>query len=111
MAGVGHKLCSPHPERLACVAEELARHVIIERAKALVEIEGADVSEDELDDLYDLAYEDTDFLLLSRDDLDGIEPEQLPALALGNLEFSAWFTPFNRDNPVHPYVAPDPAAQ
>ena len=50
-------------------------------------------------------YQDTDFKLLYRPDMDGIEDSpEFSHMGIGPLRFDEWFEPFlNATTPVHPY--------
>jgi hypothetical protein len=63
---VGWKLAQPAPQPLTNVAEELALHAIIEDAvnRAVDGEPPHPEAEEPLRDLYDAAFEDTDFLVL-----------------------------------------------
>jgi hypothetical protein len=101
---VAWKLRAPDYYPLACVAEELALHAIIECAEALLESEGlqADFTEFE-----DEAFEDADVEQLFDPALDGIENSELgQKLGMAHLRFEDWFRPFRGEDPVHPYVDP-----
>ena len=52
------------------------------------------------------AFQDADFEILFNPQFDGMEEDESVAhLALANLRFKDWFTPFQDEVPVHPYVA------
>ena len=105
---VGWKLRSPEYHELACVGEELALAAIIERAEAVLELRGeaADFGAFE-----DAAFEDTDWKILFRPALDGIEETAVgEVLALTDLRFEKWFVPFRETETVHPYVEADERA-
>ncbi len=98
---VAWKLYAPRNYALASVAEELALHVIIESAKVNLDLIGI---KGNFDNIYDLAYEDTDFLMLFDRRLDGIEDTVIgERLAVMNLRFRDWFKPFAPDEPINPY--------
>jgi hypothetical protein len=108
---VGWKLAQPERHPLTNVAEELALHSMIEDAIAYVVDREPQHPEAEgpLRDLYDGAFEDTDFLVLfdieDSDDLGDIDPES--QMGLTDLRFKNWFRPFgsgaNRGVP-HPFL-------
>lgn len=98
---VAWKLCAPRRYRLASVAEELALHIIIESAKADLDIAGIQA---DFGSLYDLAYEDNDFLMLFDRKFDGVEDTDIGKQAgIVNLRFRDWFKPFRPDEPINPY--------
>ncbi len=101
---VGYKLALPEQSEtlLACTAEELALHLLIEKAKVVLEIKG---NEPDFDAFEDAIYQDCDFEYLYEPEADGIEDSEIGAeLGIGNLHFSEWFKPFiNASMPVHPY--------
>ena len=102
---VAWKLRSPSVHRLACVGEELALAAIIQRAKDVLEDEGI---EPDFRAFEQCVFEDKDFELLFAPKLDGFEDTEVGRmLAIANLHFEDWFTPFRDANPVHPYVVPD----
>lgn len=100
---VGYKLAISEKSDtlIACTAEELALHILIERASTLLEEDGIDADfslfEDEI-------YQDLDFEYLYELEMDGIEDNEEGAeLRIVNLHFSDWFKPFdNASMPVHP---------
>jgi hypothetical protein len=99
---VGYKLALPEEgEMLACTAEELALHILIEEATALLEIDGINA---EFNEFEDVIYQDWDFEYLYDLEVDGIEDGKTGAeLGIVNLRFSEWFKPFvNASFPVHP---------
>lgn len=93
--------------RLSCVAEELAAHILIQEAEALLAEGGiaADFS-----DFRQRLFEDLDFELLYEDALDGIESGDIAeSLGIANLAFADWFIRFGPPDgfvytEVHPYV-------
>lgn len=103
---VAWKLRAPGVHRLACVAEELALAAIIERARDVLEDQGVEPAFGAFEQC---AFEDLDYELLFRPELDGIEDTAVGRnLAMANLHFGDWFSPFRDENPVHPYVADAP---
>ena len=114
----GWKLYQPFPLRPACVAEELCLHAIIQEAKTLLE-DGSDVVDAtpderrvaalELEELYDFAFDDTDFLDMFDPAMDGIDTSQVgQMMGLTSLTVDDLFRPFlgeDRRGTVHPYVA------
>lgn len=108
---VGWKLAQPERLRLTNVAEELALHAMIENAitYAVDREPPHPEAEEPLRDLYDDAFEDTDFLVLfdleDSDDLGDLDPEQ--QMGLTDLRFKNWFRPFGSgvDRGVaHPFL-------
>jgi hypothetical protein len=108
---VGWKLAQPEPRPLTNVAEELAMHALI--SDALGRAEELDPrspeAERSLQDLYDRAFEDNDFLELYRlqdsDDIPDIDPSGL--MGMTDLRFKSWFQPFGSgvDRGVpHPFL-------
>ena len=102
LVSVGLKLRLPGFHPLGCTAEELALHVMVARA-----CERLDEEEDAPDfgawESY--AFEDTDFLLLYEQALDGIEDTPAgQALGIDHLHLAEWFLPFNPPRVVHPYA-------
>lgn len=86
-----------------CVAEEVAFWFAVEDAKELVECEAEDGTRDRdeaegtldwLDDFQQSTLQDTDFLMLWNDALDGIENDPPPGLGMTSLRLEDWFTPF-----------------
>jgi hypothetical protein len=59
----------------------------------------------DFDDFVDEVFEDTDFLFLFNEDLNGIQhtPAQ-NTLHTANLDFDDWFLPFREGLQVHPYA-------
>ena len=100
---VGYKLALPEKSDtlLACTAEELALHILIERASVLLEEDGIDA---DFDLFEDEIYQDVDFEYLYDPEVDGIEDSEVGAeMKIVNLHFSDWFKPFdNASMPVHP---------
>jgi hypothetical protein len=108
---VGWKLAQPEPHPLTNVAEELALHAMIENAIAYA-VDGEPPhpeAEEPLRDLYNDAFEDTDFLVLfdleDSDDLGDLDPEQ--QIGLTDLRFKNWFRPFGGGvdrGAAHPFL-------
>lgn len=90
---------------LSCVAEELAAHILIQEAVAVLEAAGEEADfgafEDEL-------FEDLDFELLYDDAYDGIEETKVAEVAgIVNLSIADWFTRFGPpDNTTYPEPHP-----
>lgn len=96
--------------RPSCVAEELAVHVLIEEAKAVMQERGEEADFGGFEDVY---FEDLDFEFLYDDAYDGIEISDLgEQMGVTNLAFAEWFARFGPpESPdyleVHPYAADD----
>jgi len=111
---VGWKLAQRQAQPLSNVAEELALHLIIQDAIAHLDmIDSYDATKraaaEALNDLYDRAYEDNDFLELydldDSDEIADLDPDG--QLGLTDLRFRFWFRPFGSgvDRGVpHPFV-------
>ncbi len=88
---------------LDCTAEELALKILIKEAKSVLEMSGdsADFSMFE-----DVVFQDLDFEMLYRPELDGIEDGGIGKyLGSDNLQFARWFVPFDNAATVpHPYA-------
>ncbi|MFC5835882.1 hypothetical protein [Nonomuraea insulae] len=94
-----------HP---ACVAEQLALRLLIEEAKAVLELYEL-MDEDEAESVYERftcsAFGDVDHEMLYDPELDGID--ELPEagfLRIAPLGFASWFAPFDQRGRVHPYL-------
>jgi len=89
-----------------CTAEAFALHMLIEHATALLK----DIRHIDADygKLISLAFRDTDFLQLyeAAEDVTRVDFDKRIRLP-NNLEFDDWFKPFNRDEPVNPFVYED----
>lgn len=93
--------------RLSCVAEEVAAHILLQEAEALLAQSGvaADYS-----DFRQSLFEDLDFELIYEDAVDGIESGDVAeTLGIANLAFADWFTRFGSSDgsvytEVHPYA-------
>jgi hypothetical protein len=101
---VAYKLALPKKSStlLACTAEELALHILIEKAKVVLEMDGVKA---DFDDFEDAIYQDWDFEFLYDLEADGIEDSAKGTeMGIANLHFADWFKPFvNASLPVHPY--------
>lgn len=98
---VGYKPALPRESEtpIACTAEELALHILIEQATGLLEIDGIEAA---FGDFEDAIYQDLDFEYLFDPAVDGIEDsEEGKEMAICNLRFSDWFKPFDNSMPVH----------
>ncbi|CAN5697774.1 hypothetical protein BH18ACT6_BH18ACT6_25200 [soil metagenome] len=101
VAMVGWKLAQPEPSRLGCVGEELALRGLIEEAEAILEVGGHDT---DLGGFHELAFDDTDFLMLFEPAFDGIEDSDIGTeMGVGHLAFEDWFKPFYQ-GVAHPYL-------
>ena len=108
MSSVAERLVQP--ERTApvprCTAEAFALHILIEHATTILK----DVQRIDADyqEFITLAFRDTDFLSLyeANPDGPGVDLNNRVPLA-NNLEFNDWFKPFNRNEPVNPFVYED----
>ncbi|MFB4279907.1 MULTISPECIES: hypothetical protein [unclassified Nonomuraea] len=94
-----------HP---ACVAEELALRLLIEEAKAVLELYEL-MDSDEAESIYDFftdhAFDDVDHEMLYTPELDGIDEHPEAAfLRIAPMGFASWFVPFDRQRRVHPYL-------
>lgn len=102
VSNVVWKLQSPNPQELACVAEELALNAIIQQAGVNLELQDREA---DLDDVYEEAFQDTDFEFLFAPQFDGIEDSEMAdQLRIANLRLEDWFTPFANVPYVQPYV-------
>jgi len=107
MVTVAWKLAQPTYIPLACVAEELAAHAIIQQAQVSLDMHGHDP---DMGVVYDLFFEDLDFEYLFDDAYDGIDETELArTMGMTSLTFDEWFVPFrgNEDphfGAVHPFV-------
>jgi hypothetical protein len=103
------KLTDPEPY-LACTAEELAAHAILDQAadwaedwdeegKAKFGIVDEPRGRADVQWLKDVAFEDHDVLLLFDPSMDGIEESELaPQMGFANLAAPDWFKPFRSDD-------------
>jgi hypothetical protein len=101
---VGYKLALPKKfdTLIACTAEELALHILISEATAILETWGYEA---DFDIFEDAIYQDWDFEFLydSENNLNR-SSELQDELDCANLHPSKWFKPFlNASMPVHPY--------
>ena len=108
MSSVAESLVQP--EKIAplvrCTAEAFALHILVQHATAIlkdVQRIDADYSKFEA-----LAFRDTEFVMLYKaaPDVPGQDLDTRVALP-NNLDFNDWFTPFNRNEPVNPFVYED----
>lgn len=103
---VAWKLEQPMSFPLACVGEQLALRALIERAEVELEMEGREA---DFTDFWEMAYPDTDILMLFDPAMDGIEDSDIgDYLGTRSLAPKDWFDPLYDTVPVHPYVAEDP---
>ena len=99
---VAWELRAPGVHRLACRAEELALHALIQAAEGILEERGG---QSDFGLFEDTAFEDADVELLFTPALDGIDEGEVGRyLGMGSLGFEEWFRPFREEEPVHPYV-------
>lgn len=114
----------PHVYRMTCMAEQLAFHVIVTKARMegelyseseelrqtgglAAEAFGREIDFEEWEESY---LEDRDHELLYADWADGIEddPEAQARFRFGGISFEDWFQPFNEEDlnreTVHPYA-------
>lgn len=100
---VGYKLALPKKSDtlIACTAEEIALHILIERASEILEEEGID---SDFTAFNDAILQDIDFKFLYEPEIDGIEDSEAGIeIGISNLHFSDWFRPIlNASMPVHP---------
>ena len=101
------KLSQREAVRPSCVAEELAAHVLIREAEALLEVNGV---HPDFDDFREAFFEDLDFEYLYDDAYDGIETSEVAeGMGITNLAFGEWFERFGPPETssyteVHPYA-------
>ena len=108
MSSVAERLVQP--EQVApvprCTAEAFALHILIDHAITILK----DVRRIDADysKFTSIAFRDTDFLHLyeAAEDKPGVDLNKRIPLP-NNLEFNDWFKPFNRDEPVNPFVYED----
>lgn len=109
-----HKMADSEvrPGILACVAEELASHLVLQKAKAILtapaDLRGLSDVRADFTPVYDLLFEDLDFEMLYDPALNGIEGHPIAEhlLTVVNLRFEDWFEPFEGRH-VHPICASD----
>ena len=100
-------------EPLACVAQELALRMILNGAEFQLELAEVKLSDGWRAEIEDALFEDLDHEMLFDASLDGIEDdsEQLAELRSAPLAFADWFTPFNADRRLPPYLLDSPDAE
>jgi hypothetical protein len=100
-------------EPLACVAQELALRMILNGAEFQLELAEVKLSDGWRAEIEDALFEDLDHEMLFDASLDGIEDdsEQLAELRSAPLAFADWFTPFNAERHLPPYLLDDPDAE
>jgi hypothetical protein len=103
---VALKLRAPGEHRLACTAEELALHAIVNKAEALVlaDPEMDDDAAANFNEFRATAFEDWDYEMLFDAAADGIEDSTDPKADVVNLRFNDWFKPFNEESVIHPFL-------
>lgn len=105
---VAWKLAQPKHHPLSSVAEELAAWAIVNQARAVIEMErGTEAAEQAFGDFINAYFEDTDFLVLFEESLDGLD--ESPAdqnVGMTSLAFANWFRPLSMDpsRTAHPYI-------
>lgn len=90
---------------LACVAEELALRVLLDEAEARLDEAGLDLPHWR-STIEDYLFEDADHEMLFDPSLDGIEDDEdfLARTRTAPMAFPEWFTPFNDERPIPPYL-------
>ena len=117
---VSWKLCQASRPYPACLAEELCLHAITDQARTQIDfwehedtdrLPAADPRyQVGLDDLYDTAFEDTDFLEMFDPASNGIDTSDVGRdLGMTSLSTADLFKPFRRGNggTIHLYLADD----
>lgn len=110
LVNVMHKMAGGRYAKTDSVAEELALHVIITEAKVRLEIgrDAGDLHPTKADAdfgvLYERLVEDTDFMMLYEQSLDGIEDDRAFGRQFGvaDLRVEKWFVPYGEGKPL-PY--------
>ena len=87
------KMFGTIPMAFGCTAEELLFHWIIRNAKVCADDDGNDSMEKELDDYWEAALEDSDYLYLFDPKYDGIDT--IKELHIQSLNPKDWFSPFH----------------
>ncbi|MGB3444694.1 MAG: hypothetical protein WBA97_38650 [Actinophytocola sp.] len=107
---VAYDLADPHGSEAACTAEEIIRHAIGRIATGLCELIELDEPDAHLEDAL---LEDLDFEDLFDDEMDGIEDDPARQVTWGIYVpgVADWFSPFNDDSVVHPYVETEPTTR
>ena len=103
---VALKLRSPGEHRLACTAEELALHAIVNEAEALIlaDPEMDDDAAANFNEFRATAFGDWDYEMLFDPAADGIEDSTDPKADVVNLRSNDWFKPFNDESIIHPFL-------
>jgi hypothetical protein len=108
---VAWKLAQPEHHPLSSVAEELAAFALIQHSRVPIELEkGWDAAERAFARFIDGYFEDTDFLFLFNDELDGIDTSPVGQMVgILSLAFEDWFRPFSSEPSriAHPYAHGD----
>jgi hypothetical protein len=104
------RLAQPYWASPASVAEALALHVLVERARAFLEMHDL-LDADTIIDLYsgfeDAAFDDLDHQWLYQRELDGFEGDEdfTTRMRVTNMRAEEWFQPVSHsDAHVHPYT-------
>jgi hypothetical protein len=92
-------------EPLACVAEEIALAILLNEAEEQLEHAQVDISHWRAT-LEDYLFEDSDHEIVFDPGLDGIEDDEdfLARTRTAPMAFPEWFTPFNDERPIPPYL-------
>jgi hypothetical protein len=101
------KLGQPAYPGVACVAEQLVIQALIERARALLEMDGADAGDRAWGDFEDAVYPDTDFEILFSPDRDGLAESRVgELLGMVSLRFEDLFATqyAATTGPLHPLL-------
>ena len=101
---VGYKLALPKQSEtlIACTAEEIALHILVQEASVELDIDGIEA---EYGLFEEMIYQDVDFEFLYESENEWIDRSKVrDELAMANLHPSKWFKTFdNASMPVHPY--------
>lgn len=92
---------------LSTVLEQLAMRAILRAAESEAVVkgdEGEDVSDIDVSDLWDIAFEDIDFGILYEPELDGLQDSEIgKQMGMVNLDRREWFNPLDLAiTPPHP---------
>lgn len=96
-------------EPLACVAQELALVLLLNEAEQQLELADLDLG-DWRDTVEDHLFEDNDHEILFNPSLDGAEDDKafLAQTGAAPMAFPDWFTPFNPERHLPPYLLDQP---